>query len=169
MANKNLTIPSFTFIKDVTTTFEIGPENEVYQFNFINAPQFDPADISSTIDIPLNQPLKGSIRFTEDRSCKSGKRYLQTIRLYRKDTRRRTVPIYDTANAHVRVSQSRVSLSMSFPMDNNPEQLLSQLQNMAAHILDEADEIAYMLSKEGTHKVQKALQTLAEENTVINQ
>ena len=155
-------LPAYNFMQ-TTTCFEQGPDNEIYQFTFIDEPKFD-TDTSPLVDFTLNKPIKGSIRFTEDKSCTDGKRYLQTISYYRNAGKKYSTSIFDTKHSHVKVSQSRVTVTMSFPLCDDPQRLTARLQNFANVIIDESDEIAAMLNQEGASRVQEAWQTLAEEN-----
>lgn len=162
--NKKLLSMAAYNLMQATTCFEQGQDNEIYQCTLMEIPEFNPDSVSSTLDIPLNKALKGSIQFEEDRSCKSGKRYLQTIRIYRKNSKKYSTSIFDTRYSHVKVSQSKVTVTMSFPLCDDPQRLTARLQNFANIIIDESDEIAAMLNQEGANKVQEAWQTLAKEN-----
>ena len=161
-------MPAYNFMQ-TTTTFEQGQDNELYQFTFINEPQFELENASTTLDFPLNTPLKGSVRFTEDKSCKTGKRYLQTIRLYRKNGKKHSTSIYDSRYAHVKVSQNRLTCTMSISLTDDPQRLIARMQNFANIVIEESDEIAAMLHQEGANKVLEAWQTLAEENALLEE
>jgi hypothetical protein len=153
----------------VTTCFELGTENEVMQFNFIDLQTSNPQNASSLIDLPLNKSIKGSIMFREDKSCKDGTRYLQTIRFYRNAGKKYSTSIFNSRYSRVNVSQSRITVSMSFPLTDDPQRLKARMQNFANIIVDESDEIAAMLNQEGDTKVQEAWQTLAtQEEKPIN-
>ena len=147
----------------VTTCFEYGAENELLQFNFIDQQPLNPKVTSTLMDLPLNKSLKGSIIIREDKSCKSGTRYLQQIRLYRNAGKKYSTSIYDSRHAHVKVSQSRITVTMSFSLCDDPERLKARMQNFANIIIDESDEIAAILNQEGDAKVQEAWQFLAEQ------
>jgi hypothetical protein len=147
----------------VTTCFEFGAENELLQFNFIDKQPINPKVTSTLMDLPLNKTLKGSIMIREDKSCKAGTRYLQTIRLYRNAGKKYSTSIFDSQYSHVKVSQSRVTVTMSFPLGDDPARLKARMQNFANIIIDESDEIAAMLNQEGDTKVQEAWQLLAEQ------
>ena len=145
----------------VTTCFEYGAENELLQFNFIDQQPLNPKVTSTLMDLPLNKSLKGSIIIREDKSCKSGTRYLQQIRLYRNAGKKYSTSIYDSRHAHVKVSQSRITVTMSLSLTDDPERLKARMQNFANIIIDESDEIAAILNQEGDAKVQEAWQFLA--------
>jgi hypothetical protein len=81
---------------------------------------------------------------------------LQGFRIYRKNTCKRTATIHETRYSRVIVSNTRVTVSMSFPLTDDPTRLTARLQNFANAIVDESDEIAAMLNLEGTTKVQDA-------------
>ena len=165
--NYVITIPAYQ-LTQATTTFQEGKDKEIYQSSFIEFPEFKSSDVSSTIDIPLNKALKGSIQFEEDRSFKNGKRYLQTIRLYRQNNKKYSTSIYDSRYAHVKVSQSRLTMTMSISLTDDPERLKARMQNFANIIIEESDEIAAMLHQEGATRVQEAWHTLAKENADTN-
>ena len=168
MKKKILSIPAYNLVQG-TTCFEQGHENEIYQCTLMEIPNFNPDSVSSTLDIPLNKALKGSIQFEEDRSCKSGKRYLQTIRLYRKNGKKYSTSIYDSRYAHVKVSQNRLTCTMSISLTDDPQRLIARMQNFANIVIEESDEIAAMLNQEGANKVLEAWQTLAEENALLEE
>ena len=160
--NSNIfNIPAYHLMQNITS-FEQGPDNQIYQCTFIEPPKFEQGT-APTFELPLNKALKGSIQFVEDRSCQSGKRFLQTIRFYRSNGKRYSTSIYDTRHAHVKVSQSRLTLNMSIPLPDDPQRLTARLQNFANILIEESDEIAAMLSLEGTTKVQDAWGELARE------
>ena len=123
----------------------------------------------ATLDLPLGKALKGSVVYTKDPSDHTGNTIHQQICLYRNNGRRYSTSIFDTRYSHVKVSQSRVTVTMSFPLCEDPQRLTARLQNFANIILDESDEIAAMLNQEGTAKVQEAWQVLTETNENINQ
>ena len=160
MTTKFFQSPAYQLMP-VTTCFEYGAENELLQFNFIDQQPLNPKVTSTLMDLPLNKSLKGSIIIREDQSCKSGTRYLQQIRLYRNAGKKYSTSIYDSRHAHVKVSQSRITVTMSFSLCDDPERLKARMQNFANIIIDESDEIAAILNQEGDAKVQEAWQFLA--------
>ena len=159
MTTKFFQSPAYQLMP-VTTCFEYGAENELLQFNFIDQQPLNPKVTSTLMDLPLNKSLKGSIIIREDKSCKSGTRYLQQIRLYRNAGKKYSTSIYDSRHAHVKVSQSRITVTMSLSLTDDPERLKARMQNFANIIIDESDEIAAMLNQEGDTKVQEAWQFL---------
>ena len=60
----------------------------------------------------------------------------------------------------MRVSNTRVTVTMSFPLCDDPTRLKARMQNFANIIVDESDEIAALLNQEGDVKVQEAWQNL---------
>ena len=112
------------------------------------------------ITLPLDKALKGSITFQRDPTVKNGKYIRQVVRLYKKTTAKRSASILETRYSKVRVSNSRVTVTMSFPLCDDPLRLKARMQNFANITIDESDEIAAMLNQEGTAKVQEAWQTL---------
>ena len=98
--------------------------------------------------------------YTKDPSDHTGNTIHQQICLYRHNGKKYSTSIFDSRYSHVKVSQSRVTVSMSFPLTDDPERLKARMQNFANIIIDESDEIAAMLSQEGAEKVQEAWQLL---------
>ena len=119
---------------------------------------------AQNIDLPLRKSLRGSVTFHKDPSDPSGNIIAQQIYLYRKNAKKYSTSILDTRYSHVKVSQSRVTVTMSFPLCDDPQRLTARMQNFANIIVEESDEIAAMLNQEGATKVQEAWQTLAEQN-----
>lgn len=115
------------------------------------------------IDLPMGKALRASVVYLKDASDLSGNTIQQQIRLSRGAGKKYSTSILDTRYSHVKVSQSRVTVTMSFPLGDDPDRLKARMQNFANIIIDESDEIAAMLSQEGTAKVQEAWQTLAEQ------
>ena len=95
----------------------------------------------------------------------SGLHYEQQVRIYRKNTKRSTAPILETRYSRVNVSRSRVTVTMSFPICDDPTRLKARLQNFANIIIDESDEIAAMLNQEGSQKVQEAWTSINQSNS----
>ena len=112
------------------------------------------------INLPFDKALKGSITFQRDPSVKNGKYIRQIVRLYKKTTAKRSASILETRYSKVRVSNSRVTVTMSFPLCDDPTRLKARMQNFANIIVDESDEIAALLNQEGDVKVQEAWQNL---------
>lgn len=115
------------------------------------------------LDLPMGKALRASVVYLKDASDLSGNTIQQQIRLSRGAGKKYSTSIHDTRYSHVKVSQSRVTVTMSFPLCDDPDRLKARLQNFANIIIDESDEIAAMLSQEGAEKVQEAWQTLAEQ------
>lgn len=120
----------------------------------------DPDNELPLINLPFDKALKGSITFQRDPSVKNGKYIRQVVRLYKKTTAKRSASILETRYSKVRVSNSRVTVTMSFPLCDDPTRLKARMQNFANIIVDESDEIAALLNQEGDVKVQEAWQNL---------
>jgi hypothetical protein len=90
--------------------------------------------------------------------------YEQFVRIYRKTTKRSTAPILETRYSRVNVSRSRVTVTMSFPICDDPQRLKARMQNFANIIIDESDEIAAILNQEGDARVQEAWKTIDQSN-----
>lgn len=117
----------------------------------------------TSLDLPTGKALRASVVYLKDASDLSGNTIQQQIRLYRNAGKKYSTSILDTRYSHVKVSQSRVTVSMSFPLCDDPQRLKARMQNFANIIVEESDEIAAMLSQEGAEKVQEAWQLLAEQ------
>ena len=115
------------------------------------------------LDLPIGKALRASVVYLKDASDLSGNTIQQQIRLSRGAGKKYSTSIHDTRYSHVKVSQSRVTVTMSFPLGDDPTRLKARMQNFANIIIDESDEIAAMLSQEGAVKVQEAWQTLTEQ------
>lgn len=115
------------------------------------------------LDLPTGKALRASVVYLKDVSDLSGNTIQQQIRLYRNAGKKYSTSILDTRYSHVKVSQSRVTVSMSFPLCDDPQRLKARMQNFANIIVEESDEIAAMLNQEGAEKVQEAWQLLAEQ------
>ena len=115
------------------------------------------------LDLPMGKALRASVVYLKDASDLSGNTIQQQIRLSRGAGKKYSTSILDTRYSHVKVSQSRVTVTMSFPLCDDPERLKARMQNFANIIVEESDEIAAMLNQEGAEKVQDAWQTLAEQ------
>ena len=112
------------------------------------------------LDLPMGKALRASVVYLKDASDLSGNTIQQQIRLSRGAGKKYSTSIHDTRYSHVKVSQSRVTVTMSFPLGDDPDRLKARMQNFANIIIDESDEIAAMLSQEGAEKVQEAWQLL---------
>ena len=136
-------------------------DNELTQYMRFRREPKDADNELPLINLPLDKALKGSITFQRDPSVKNGKYIRQVIRLYKKTTAKRSASILETRYSKVRVSNSRVTVTMSFPLCDDPTRLRARMQNFANIIVDESDEIAALLNQEGDTKVQEAWQNLA--------
>ena len=131
-------------------------DNELTQYMRIRRETADPDNELPHVNLPFDKALKGSITFQRDPSVKNGKYIRQVIRLYKKTTAKRSASILETRYSKVRVSNSRVTVTMSFPLCDDPTRLRARMQNFANIIVDESDEIAALLNQEGDTKVQEA-------------
>jgi hypothetical protein len=86
------------------------------------------------------------------------------VRVYKKTKHKNTAPILETRYSRVNVSHSRVTVTMSFPICDDPTRLKARLQNFANIIIDESDEIAAMLNQEGDARIQEAWKTIDQSN-----
>ena len=139
------------------STMFLQEDNRITQLVYI-----DPRTTTkeAPLDLPMGKALRASVVYLKDASDLSGNTIQQQIRLSRGAGKKYSTSILDTRYSHVKVSQSRVTVTMSFPLSDDPDRLKARLQNFANIIIDESDEIAAMLSQEGTAKVQEAWQTL---------
>ena len=139
------------------STMFLQEDNRITQLVYI-----DPRTTTkeAPLDLPMGKALRASVVYLKDASDLSGNTIQQQIRLSRGAGKKYSTSILDTRYSHVKVSQSRVTVTMSFPLCDDPDRLKARLQNFANIIIDESDEIAAMLSQEGTAKVQEAWQTL---------
>ena len=80
--------------------------------------------------------------------------------MYKKTKVKSTASILETRYSKVHVSNTRVTVTMSFPLCDDPLRLKARMQNFANIIVDESDEIAALLNQEGDVKVQEAWQNL---------
>lgn len=134
-------------------------DDELQQYLSFKRPVRKRGTTPNEVELPIGKALKGSIILHKIDSS-SGLHYEQHVRIYRKTTKRSTAPILETRYSRVNVSRSRVTVTMSFPLCDEPDRLKARLQNFANIIIDESDEIVAMLNQEGTAKVQDAWQTL---------
>ena len=142
------------------STMFLQEDNRITQLVYI-----DPRTTTkeAPLDLPMGKALRASVVYLKDASDLSGNTIQQQIRLSRGAGKKYSTSILDTRYSHVKVSQSRVTVTMSFPLSDDPDRLKARLQNFANIIIDESDEIAAMLNQEGAEKVQEAWQTLAEQ------
>jgi hypothetical protein len=117
-----------------------------------------------TFDLPLGKALKGSVIFEKDPVFNDGKHIVQKVRVYKKTKHKSTAPILETRYSRVNVSRSRVTVTMSFPICDDPQRLKARMQNFANIIIDESDEIAAILNQEGDARVQEAWKTIDQSN-----
>ena len=139
------------------STMFLQEDNRITQLVYI-----DPRTTTqeAPLDLPMGKALRASVVYLKDASDLSGNTIQQQIRLSRGAGKKYSTSILDTRYSHVKVSQSRVTVTMSFPLCDDPDRLKARLQNFANIIIDESDEIAAMLNQEGAEKVQEAWQTL---------
>ena len=139
----------------------IHQENgNITQLVFIDRSQQTP----SMLDLPIGKALRGSVVYLKDPSDHTGNTIAQQINLYRSNGKKYSTSIHDTRYSHVKVSQSRITVSMSFPLTDDPTRLKARMQNFANIIIDESDEIAAMLNQEGDARVQEAWHTIEQSN-----
>lgn len=141
--------------------------NELQQYLSFKRPTRKRGTTPNEVQIPIGKAMKGSIILHKVDSS-SGNHYEQQVRIYRKTNAKKSAPIYETRYARVSVSKSRVTVSLSFPLCDDPDRLKARLQNFANIIIDESDEIAAVLNQEGDTKVQEAWQQLAQPDTIDN-
>lgn len=116
------------------------------------------------LDLPLGKALRASVTYHKDPSDFSGNTIAQQINIYRSSGKKYSTSIYDTKHSQVKVSQNKVTVTMSMNLTDDPELLIHRMQNFANIIIEESDEIAALLHQEGASKVQDAWQMLAEQN-----
>lgn len=142
------------------TTHFAQSDNKLTQYMRFRREQKDADNELPLINLPFDKALKGSITFQRDPSVKNGKYIRQVVRLYKKTTAKRSASILESRYSKVRVSNSRVTVTMSFPLCDDPSRLKACMQNFANIIVDESDEIAALLNQEGDIKVQEALERI---------
>ena len=142
------------------TTHFAQLDNELTQYMRFRREPKDADNELPNINLPFDKALKGSVTFQRDPSVKNGKYIRQVIRLYKKTTAKRSASILESRYSKVRVSNSRVTVTMSFPLSDDPSRLKARMQNFANIIVDESDEIAALLNQEGDIKVQEALERI---------
>ena len=154
--NHQIQIPQAALIPASTM---IHQENgNITQLVFIDRSQQTP----NMLDLPIGKALRGSVVYLKDPSDHTGNTIAQQINLYRSNGKKYSTSIHDTRYSHVKVSQSRITVSMSFPLGDDPTRLKARMQNFANIIIDESDEIAAMLNQEGDELVLGAWEALAE-------
>ena len=147
------------------TTHFAQCDNELTQYMRFRREPKDADNELPLINLPFDKALKGSITFQRDPSVKNGKYIRQVVRLYKKTSTKRSASILETRYSKVRVSNTRVTVTMSFPLCDDPLRLKARMQNFANIIVDESDEIAALLNQEGDIKVQEAWHNLNETTT----
>ena len=147
------------------TTHFAQLDNELTQYMRFRREPKDADNELPLINLPFDKALKGSVTFQRDPSVKNGKYIRQIVRLYKKSSIKRSASIFETRYSKVRVSNSRVTVTMSFPLTDDPLRLKARMQNFANVIVDESDEIAALLNQEGDVKVQEALRNLNDTTT----
>ena len=156
MKQNTINIPQAALIPASTM---IHQENgNITQLVFIDRSQQTP----NMLDLPIGKALRGSVVYLKDPSDHTGNTIAQQINLYRSNGKKYSTSIHDTRYSHVKVSQSRITVSMSFPLGDDPTRLKARMQNFANIIIDESDEIAAMLNQEGDELVLGAWEALAE-------
>ena len=148
------------------STMFLQEDNRITQLVYI-----DPRTTTkeAPLDLPMGKALRASVVYLKDASDLSGNTIQQQIRLSRGAGKKYSTSIHDTRYSHVKVSQSRVTVTMSFPLGDDPTRLKARLQNFANIIVDESDEIAAMLSQEGAEKVQEAWTSINQSNSQNNE
>ena len=155
MKQNTINIPQAALIPASTM---IHQENgNITQLVFIDRSQ----QTSNMLDLPIGKALRGSVVYLKDPSDHTGNTIAQQINLYRSNGKKYSTSIHDTRYSHVKVSQSRITVSMSFPLGDDPTRLKARMQNFANIIIDESDEIAAMLNQEGDTRVVDAWELLA--------
>ena len=137
---------------------------ELSQYMNFRKPTKRLREVTDDFDLPLGKALKGSIIFEKNPEAKDGKHFLQRVRIYKKTKAKSTASILETRYSRVNVSRSRVTVTMSFPICDDPQRLKARLQNFANIIIDESDEIAAILNQEGDARVQEAWKTIQQSN-----
>ena len=155
MKQNTINIPQAALIP-ASTLFHQENGN-ISQLVFIDRSQ----QTSSMLDLPIGKALRGSVIYIKDPSDPTGNTIAQQINIYRNAGKKYSTSIYDSRHAHVKVSQSRITVSMSLTLTDDPERLKARMQNFANIIIDESDEIAAMLNQEGDARVLDAWELLA--------
>lgn len=137
---------------------------ELSQYMNFRKPAKKLREVTDDFDLPLGKALKGSIIFEKDPEAKDGKHIIQKVRVYKKTKAKSTASILETRYSRVNVSKSRVTVTMSFPICDDPQRLKARLQNFANIIIDESDDIAAILNQEGDTRVQEAWKNIQQSN-----
>lgn len=137
---------------------------ELSQYMNFRKPAKKLREVTDNFDLPIGKALKGSIIFEKDPEAKDGKHILQRVRVYKRTNVKSTAPILETRYSRVNVSKSRMTVTISFPICDDPQRLKARLQNFANIIIDESDEIAAILNQEGDARVQEAWKTIQQSN-----
>ena len=165
MTAKTLAVQKRTMM-EALVSFHKESDNGIAEIISFPVPKTKRGD-KDALQLPLGKTLRGSMLLTLDPDDENY--VLQGFRIYRKQTCKRSATIHETRYSRVFVSNSRVTVSMSFPLCDDPERLTARLQNFANAIVDESDEIAAMLNQEGTAKVQEAWTSINQSNSQDNE
>lgn len=166
MAKKTIAMPQRKFIPTAMCFVKDG--EELSQYMNYRKPAKKYGEVFDEFDLPLGKALKGSVIFEKDPEAKDGKHIIQRIRVYKKTKTKSSSPIFETRYSRVSVSKSRVTVTMSFPLCDDPLRLKARLQNFANIIIDESDEVAALLNQEGDKRVQEAWQSIEQSNKEDN-
>lgn len=163
MATKKIiTMPQNKAIGALMCFIKEGDDLE--QFMNFRKPTIKIGEKVQDFDLPLGKALRGSVIFEKDPTAKDGKHIIQKVRVYKKTNAKTTASILETRYSRVNVSKSRVTVTMSFPICDDPKRLKARLQNFANIIIEESDEIAAILNQEGDNRVQEAWKTINQSN-----
>ena len=138
--------------------------DELQQYLNFRKPAKKLNEQTNDFDLPLGKALKGSVIFEKDPTAKDGKHIIQKVRVYKKTKVKSIAPILETRYSRVSVSKSRVTVTRSSPICDDPQRLKARLQNFANIIINESDEIAALLNQQGDERVQEAWKTIDQSN-----
>ena len=138
--------------------------DELQQYLNFRKPAKKLNEQTNDFDLPLGKALKGSVIFEKDPTAKDGKHIIQKVRVYKKTKVKSIAPILETRYSRVSVSKSRVTVTMSSPICDDPQRLKARLQNFANISINESDEIAALLNQQGDERVQEAWKTIDQSN-----
>ena len=155
MKQNTINIPQAALIPASTMFHQ--EDGSITQLVYFDRSRTSPAQV----ELPLGKALRGSVIYIKDPSDHTGNVVQQQINLYRNAGKKYSTSIYDSRHAHVKVSQSRITVTMSFSLCDDPTRLKARMQNFANIIIDESDEIAAMLNQEGDARVLDAWELLA--------
>lgn len=158
MKQNTINIPQAALIP--ASTMILQEDGNIKQLVYIDRSHKSDAQL----ELPMGKSLRASVTYFKDSSDLTGNTIAQQIRLYRNANKKYSTSIHDTRYSHVKVSQSRITVSMSFPLGDDPTRLKARMQNFANIIIDESDEIAAMLNQEGDELVLDAWESLAEQD-----